>query len=326
MADDQTVRFRTALLSLIAVASVGTTSFVVSAASNDSYFTQPATAIKPAERVSPPQNLRPTRPRVFMAFHGMNAVANNPALDSQWSYVGQNLDGLWGNIGNISAPEIGRLTQNIRTRQLITEVAMPLPGQPFSVPTYRSIEQANPGLEFEREAIAFYTNQPYQWDGRSIASARQALDSTNFEGSQPYTSIYTGWQPQNFDPGSNIAIRGGTDADRAVNDGDGMFIECPNDVCNGFAYEDWFFTGVRRARQLDRPFIWFASRPPNSSRTGWLGEFQTMYNRVGQEGLWRPGDIVVVIAYNGMYPIVPESFNGQPADTTMGLMYWALQQ
>ncbi len=261
-----------------------------------------------------------------MAFHGMNTVANNPALDSQWSFVGQNLDGLWGNIGNISAPEIGRLTQNILTRQLITEVPMPSPDQRFSVPTDRSIERANPGLDFEREAIAFYTNQPYQWNGRSIAAARQAVDQTNFEGDEPYLGIYTGWQPQNFDPGSNIAIRGGSDADRAVNDNDGMFIECPNDVCNGFAYEDWFFAGVRRARQLDRPFVWFASRPPNSPRTGWLGEFQTMYNRIGAEGLWRPRDIVVVIAYDGSYPIVPESIDGRPADTTMGLMYWALQQ
>ena len=52
-----------------------------------------------------------------------------------------------------------------------------------------------------------------------------------------------------------------------------------------------------------------------------------MYNRVSAEGLWRPGDIVVVISYNGEYPITPErNANGHAADTTTGIVYWALSQ
>ncbi len=115
--------------------------------------------------------------------------------------------------------------------------------------------------------------------------------------------------------------------ERAVFDGDGVFVECPNDVCNGVVYEDGFFRALRIARQTDQKFVWLASRPPNSPQSGWLREFQTMYNRVSAEGLWRPGDIVVVIAYNGQYPTVPErDANGNAADTTTGLMYWALKQ
>lgn len=323
------MRARTFLLSLLAVASAGTTSVVVSASANGGMVDSAADATRTAERISPPVDLTPDRPRVFMAFHGTNALANNSSLDSQWSFVRQNLDGLWGNNAAISGDEIARVTNKVDTRQLITE--SDFRGSSFFVETYDYVERIDPRIDFEREALTFYTSEPSRWDGDTIAAARVAVDRASYgAGDDKYTNVFTGWQPQNFY--TDIVrqyppIPAGSSAERAVFEGDGIFVECPHDVCNGVEYEDGFFRAMRIARQTNQKFVWLASRLPGQPQAGWLQEFQTMYNRVSAEGLWRPGDIVVVIAYGGQYPIVPErNANGHAADTTTGIMYWALSQ
>ena len=323
------MRTRNLLISLAALASVGATSLVASAAIDRGDFESGAVATQEAERLRPPVNLTPDRPRVFMAFHGTNVLANNSSLDPQWSYVRQNLDGLWGNNAAISGDEIVRLVNKVDTRQLVTESFHQ--NSSFFVETYDYVERRDPRIDFEREAITFYSDQPGIWNGKTIADARAAVERADYgTGDDPYTGVYTGWQPQNFYPngeGSRPPIRSGSSAERALLEGDGVFVECPNDVCNGVVYEDGFFRAMRTARQTGQKFVWLASRPPGSPQSGWLAEFQTMYNRVSAEGLWRPGDIIVVIAYNGQYPTVPEAVgNGNAADTTTGLMYWALNQ
>jgi hypothetical protein len=323
------VRISTAILSFVAVASVGTTSVVASASSTNGNLRAPAVAIEVAERVAPPTNLKPDRPRVFMAFHGMNAVANNRSLDSQWRFVQENLDGFWGNNAAIAGQEIARLVNTSETRQLIAE--SDFRGSSFFVETYDYVERIDPSIDFEREAVTFYTSEPSRWDGDTIAEARQAVDRAPYgPGDDQYTNVFTGWQPQNFYTDrvrQYPPIPAGSSAERAVFEGDGVFVECPHDVCNGVEYEDGFFRAMRIARDTNQRFVWLASRLPGQPRSGWLREFQTMYNRVTAEGLWRPGDIVVVVAYNGEYPTVPESnSNGQAADTTTGIMYWALSQ
>jgi hypothetical protein len=322
------MRFRTLLLCATAAVSIGSTSALVSAVGTNDGVGVPAQAVQRAERVSPPIDLFPDRPRVFMAFHGMNRLANDSGLDSQWRFVQNNLDGFWGNNARISRAEIARLVRKTDTRQLSTESEFG--GSSFYVETYAGLEREHPDISFNREAITFYSDQPHHWDGDTMADARRAVSRANYEGGSPYTAVYTGWQPQNFYPngeGSRPPIRPGSAAERALLDGDGTFVECPNDVCNGVVYEDGFFRAMRTARAENQRFVWLASRPPGfSPKSGWLSEFQTMYNRADAEGLWRPGDIVVVIAYEGDYPLVPESVNGQAADTTTGLMYWALNQ
>lgn len=49
------------------------------------------------------------RPRVFMAQHGFKDQANDDELDSQLSYLRENLDGLWGNNAGVSFEEEARL-------------------------------------------------------------------------------------------------------------------------------------------------------------------------------------------------------------------------
>ncbi len=323
------MRFRTLLCSFLAVAGSGAAATVVSAASNPSSVARGAVVTSPAVRVDPPPNLRPDRPRVFMAFHGTNALANDGSLDARWPYVREHLDGFWGNNASISGAEIARLVNKVDTRQLITESEFR--GSSFFVETYDYVEQLDQRIDFEREAITFYTAQPSHWDGDTINGARRAVERAAYgPGDDRYLNVFTGWQPQNFYTDrvrTYPPIQPGSSAERAAQSGDGVFVECPNDVCNGVEYENGFFRAMWIARLTGQKFVWLASRPPGSSSSGWLREFQTMYNRVSAEGLWRPGDIVVVIAYSGDYPMVPErNANGHAADTLTGIMYWALKQ
>ncbi|MEP1123554.1 MAG: hypothetical protein ABJH68_06665 [Ilumatobacter sp.] len=328
-ADTTTVRLRSTLTALIGAASVGAMSVVVSAAIGNGDIDGAAVATRQAERVDAPQNLTPDRPRVFLAFSGSNALANVSALDPQWRYVRENLDGFWGNNAGIAGDEIARLVTKTDTRQLISESAFN--GSSFFVETYDYVERIDQRVDFEREAITFYTSRPSGWDGDSIAGARRSVAGAAYgPGDDAYINVFTGWQPQNFYTDrvrQYPPIAPGSSAERAVYEGDGIFVECPHDVCNGAEYEDGFFRAMRIARDTGQRFVWLASRLPGQPRSGWLREFQTMYNRVTAEGLWRPGDIVVVISYNGEYPAVPETdSSGRAADTITGILYWALRQ
>lgn len=293
-----------------------------------------ATATATALRVDPPDPVTPlpNRPRVFMALHGNKQLANNPALDSQWRFVQENLDGIWGNPVGLDAQEIGRLINKVDTRQFIAEAGLPPAGTPFAFPTtmsdFRYIEQQNPGIHLNREAIALYTDRPSDWDGKSIQQMRDEIQRISPPGSPIYPAVYTGWQPYNFLTTDSRQIRPGSSAERALDAGEGIFVECPSRACaepeNGLGPN--FRAAIQEAHANGRPFIWFASRPPSLTGPGWLSQFQLTYNSIRDAGLWKPGDIVVVISYEGTYPVVPETVNGQPADTIMGAIYWALRQ
>ncbi len=317
---------------LVAVGSTASNSGLV-AAVVDGPLTDPARAQQQADRVDPPEPVDPAvplpnRPRVFMALHGNNQIANDPGLDSQWSFVRENVDGIWGNPVGMDAGEIGRLINKVDTRQFIAEAALPPAGTPIEVPTFEYVEQQNPGLFLRREGVAFYTDQPSLWDGRSVAGIRGKIPLVGPQRKPLYDHVYTGWQPYNFLNTDSRSIRPGSSADRALDDGDGLFVECPSRACaepqNGLGPN--FRAAIQEAHANGRPFIWFASRPPSLTGSGWLQQFQMTYNSIRDAGLWRRGDIVMVISYDGSYPIVPETVDGQPADTIMGSIYWALKQ
>lgn len=296
----------------------------------DGSLTDEATARQPAVRVDPPASIPPLpdRPRVFMALHGNNQIANDPGLDEQWSFVQQNVDGIWGNPVGIDGAEIGRLIRKVETRQFIAEAGLPPAGSPIELPTFEYIEQQNPDISLEREGVALYTDQPSRWNDKSVADAWQEIKRVSPPGEPLYDAVYTGWQPYNFLAGDDRGIPAGSSADRALDDGQGVFVECPSRACaepdNGLGPP--FRRAIEEAHANGRPFIWFASRPPSLSGSGWLRQFQTTYNSIRDAGLWRSGDIVMVISYDGSYPIVPETVDGQPADTIMGSIYWALNQ
>ena len=221
-----------------------------------------ASATESAFRVNPPAPVPsgpelPERPRVFMALTGNKQLANNPALDHQWSYVQEHLDGIWGNPVGLDAQEIGRIFDKVDTRQFIGESALPPHGSAIEVQTFEYLEQHNPGLLLEREGIALYTDQPGLWDGRSIADARAQMPRFGPQQIPIYPAVYTGWQPYNFRSTDSRYIRPGSSARRALDEGDGLFVECPSRACaepqGGLGPE--FRSAIEEAHRNGRPFI-----------------------------------------------------------------------
>lgn len=115
-------------------------------------------------------------------------------------------------------------------------------------------------------------------------------------------------------------------------------MECIGGLCGsnspkfGAAFDEFFTT----VHGLGKPVFIFASRsgkPP--VRLGWNGLVENHYEKVKRLGGWRSDDVFMVIPYNanpepdgsGGYPALPMvNADGSPADTTTGILYWALHQ
>jgi hypothetical protein len=261
------------------------------------------------------------RPRVFMALHGSNALANDASTDDQWAYVREHLDGIWGNNAKVSFEEEARLFSKITTRNLITEwplssdAAAPWKG----VSLFSGAQSGHPELKINREAIALFTSDPSLWNGRTIASAQQEyVTNPTAPEWMGYKSVMTGWLPQEFEK----PLQG--DAGAAFQQGNGAFLECPRAVCTGGDLAREVADVMEAQHAKGDPFVWFAS---NNDQPGWAKEFQDQYNFIRDQGLWRENDVVMVINYGGKYPALPETGpDGQPADTVTGMLYWALHQ
>ncbi|MGS5086173.1 hypothetical protein ACVC7V_06655 [Hydrogenophaga sp. A37] len=268
----------------------------------------------------------PNRPRVFIALHGNNQLADNASLDAQWTYVRQNAHGIWGNNANISDAQSASLIRKMTTRNLITEYPVPSGAAAWlPLSAFNNLQVLYPDLDqsLNPEAIAFYTSDISRWNGRTVAQAEAIYTNPAASATRRYGGVYTGWQPQNFDPANAKYIYNNPNALMAFRSSKGTFIECPLGACTSGKLGEAFRRAIRETHVRGRPFIWFAS---NSGSPGWLAAFQATYNAVATEGLWRSEDVIAIVNYGGVYPKVPEAVGGVAADTSTGLAYWALQQ
>lgn len=269
----------------------------------------------------------PNRPRVFISLHGNNQLADNAALDAQWTYVRQNAHGIWGNNANISDAQSASLIRKMTTRNLITEYPVPSGGaswQPLLAFNNLQVLYSDLNDTLSPEAIAFYTSDTSRWNGRTVAQAEAIYTDPTALPTRRYGAVYTGWQPQNFDPTNPRYIYANANALLAFRSSKGTFIECPLGACTSGKLGEAFRRAIRETHVRGRPFIWFAS---NSGSPGWLAAFQATYNAIAAEGLWRSEDVIAIVNYGGVYPKLPETLGGGvAADTSMGLAYWALQQ
>lgn len=276
---------------------------------------------------SPPcGTVGPNRPRVFIALHGNNELASNASLDARWSFVRANAHGIWGNNAGITDDLSAALIRKMNTRTLITEFPVPGAGVAWwPLETFTNIQRLYPDIGLQPEGIAFYTSDPNRWNGRSVAQAEAIYTDPNAPAGQRYAGVYTGWQPQNFDPTNPRYIYGNVNALLAFRSSKGTFLECPLGACTSGRLGEAFRKAIRETHVRGRPFIWFASNA-RSTNPGWLQSFQQTYNAIAAEGLWRSEDVIAIVNYDGGYPKVPESVGGAAADTSTGLAYWALQQ
>ena len=174
----------------------------------------------------------------------------------------------------------------------------------------------------DREALALYTGNPADWNGRTVASANaNFVTNPNAPTWQLYKSVFTGWQPQEFQKPLTGA------AALAFKDGKGTFVECPLDGCAGGGLGDDMTAAIIAIHAQGDPFVWFASNNTTPPDPGWPAKFKLTYAYFAGKKLWQPRDVVMMmINYGGMFPDVPETANGQDAPTVTGLLYWALHQ
>ncbi len=263
-------------------------------------------------------------PRVLTAMHGSQALAA-PGSDSQWSYVRANLDGLWGNAAGFSMEDQVALWEKITTRNLVGVRAVR--DEPRLVDSWDAAEEFSPGLEINQEALALYTNVPSDWNGRSVAEAKSLyVHDPGANDRNTFTEIWTGWNIHNFTVGKDNRAPIVGSAWKAFNDAAGVFVECGSDR-GATGYSEGFLNAINTAHANGKHFMWFANTSTDvEGRSGALKRFQDTYNFLRDKGLWHTNDVVMLINYDGAYPALPETVNGQPADTIAGMLYWALKQ
>jgi hypothetical protein len=284
------------------------------------------------------------RPRVFMAMHGSQQLANGtPQEDSNWAMVRSCLDGVFGNNAGIDVDTRANLMRKLNTRSYMgivnansqasedTPTLAPLTGANFT-----ALEKSHPDIVLKRNAVAVYSLYPELWDKLTLAELRAMyVDFPNQNSAvtrnQVFSDVFVGyalrgWQTPTMAPLGALSTPG---AVNAFNQAGGTFVECIGGLCgSGGSFGDGFLDLLRQTHDNGKPFMMFVSRSPNNtSPTGWLADLQRQYNKASALGLWRADDIVMLINYQGNYPAFPmTNSDGTSADTVTGMLHWVMHQ
>ncbi len=264
----------------------------------------------------------PTRmgPRILIALHGSNALANNADWDNQWTYVRAHLDGYWGNNAGISAQEEAALWKKISGRTLFTEWDSVDKAAFVSPNQFTGAEQYMPGITINREQICLYADPASLWNGNRVADAKaNYVDDAAVQAAHRFKNVCTGFQP--FAPG---ALTGA--ALSAFKDSAATFIEYPAAAWTQGAQKDNFVSDWKATHAKGGAFVWFDSIYAATTIHEWFTSTQAAYTDIASMGLIQPQDVIVLINYSGRLPSVPESANGQAAESTTGIAYWLLHQ
>jgi hypothetical protein len=267
---------------------------------------------RPAVLVAPEKdaNRKKGRPRIFMAMHGLNALAEDDLLDDQWTYVRENIDGIHNNAAHINIDLQAKIWRKVKTRNVTAELhpngKLPKPaGDSILHPKY-------PDIKLKRQEAIYYTNKPNEdWELYDLDEFQKAFKKSG------YTNWWFGMQPGNFERGlTGKALE-------AYHRSGGAMMELPRSLALKRYYKE-MSTAMKDAHAKGGGFMWFNS---NVRGEPWLESFQNTYTKYKKEGRWTENDIVMLINYQGRMPLVPEvDEKGNPADTFTGLLYWALHQ
>jgi hypothetical protein len=258
------------------------------------------------------------RPRVFMAMHGSTLLANDSSLDNQWTYVREHLDGIFANNAGVPPDVQAKLYRKIKTRNVIAVTHLGQLSDGWN--TISSVVQSqNPDIVLNREAVAIHTPNYNLWDGRTIADAEAFyVTNPNIPAWQRFKAVYTGW-PVRYQRYAPLP----PSAQNAFEDGKGMFMECLHGICVSQLYVDALEKGINTMHAQNKPYVMFLSV---ASYDGWFDAVRQVYSHLASKDMWRPYDVIMLINYSGRYASTPELINNQPADTTTGILYWAMHQ
>ena len=268
------------------------------------------------------------RPRVFMAMHGANRLAP-PKLDDEWTYVRENLDGIWENNTDISLEEMAAIYRKVNTRTMILELAGANNRGVHPVERFSKMQQQNPDIVLNREAVAIYNNPASKWRANDIPRAKaEYVTNPNAPEWMKFKHVYGGFQPKQFllpEDNPKEPTLDQTNARAVIDQIDGGFAECGSDRCRAH-FQRALYSFIEQLREGDRPFIWFTGTFDDPE--DWFKGMKQTYFRLEADDMLRPDDIVMLINYEGGFDSTPETSKKYPdgAPTATGMLYWLLHQ
>lgn len=261
-----------------------------------------------------------SRPRILIALHGSNGLANNADWDSQWPYVRQHLDGFWGNNAGISAQEEAALWKKIVGRTLFTEWDSVDKAHFVSPDVFTGAEQFMPGVVINREAICLYADAFSDWEGTTIADAvANYVTNPAVDVPHRFKGVCTGFQPF-----AQADLKGAALA--AFQASVATFIEYPATAWTLGGQKDNFVNIVKATHAKGSSFIWFDSIYDDTTIHDWFASTKAAYGDFEAMGLLQSKDVILLMNYGGRLPSVPETVAGEPAESTTGIAYWLLHQ
>ena len=281
------------------------------------------------------------RPQVHMAVTGSQPLSGGtPQEDAQWAYVRMCLDGLYNNRANVAVEDQAAIWRKISTRNVFGTYNLngqaDNPDLTIDPPGRFGAENAYPDIRLKRDATVVYSTNPNLWTNTTVDALRATL--TAYPNANPsvtadvvWKGIYTGYALKDWinplvAPDGAISNPG---AVNAVDSADGTMVECIGGLCGS---NGMFGTAIanlfQRTRANGKPFYMFASKSPKvPASTGWVDEFKSEHNKITTLGGWRADDVIMVINYQGAYPVLPmTNADGSTPDTVTGMLYWALHQ
>jgi hypothetical protein len=281
------------------------------------------------------------RPRVYLSVHGSQPLSGGtPQQDAQWAYVRMCLDGLYNNRANVSIADQAAIWRKLSTRNVFGIYNLngqaDNPDLAIDAPGRFGVENAYPDIRIKRDATVVYSTNPNLWTNTTIPSLRATL--TAYPNANPnvtpevvWKGVYAGyalrdWINPTVAPDGAISNPG---AVNAVDSADGTMVECIGGLCGSNGMFGTAITNLfQRTRANDKPFFMFASKNGTLPISlGWLEQFQSGYNKITTLGGWRADDVIMVIPYQGTYPVLPMTHaDGSTPDTVTGMLHWALHQ
>ena len=245
------------------------------------------------------------RPRIFMSIHGTAGLMNDSS-DARWTFVRQNIDGIWYNAAGVGDSLCAVLIRKLKTRKTIQIFNSNVPSSDASGVRTVNLQKAHPDIKLILEAHAFYMTGLDNWQTGQVDSVRNLLVDSDSPWRAP--QVMAGF-PHNAFTGTTGVVApllqpGYAPALANFQSADLIFQETRilQDAVNG----------IRMAHKAGKPFLWFMG-----SGSG-LENAKRLYAALEPD--LREDDRVMIINYGDTLQAVPES----DSTTYTGILKWLL--
>lgn len=275
----------------------------------------------------------PKRPRVFLAMHGANSLAKSD-VDDQWTYVRENLDGMWTNGVGISMEEMVEIWRKIKTRVLIQPTVCKTEQCNWNDGGSVNLQRKYPDIKLEREALALYKNNSTYWAADDVEVAyKEYVDKTGVAPEEQwrlFKNIYSGWGSKPFADieYNSDAVPLNPNAQHVFDTAKGTFVEASSSYFRVAHVPNGLHNAWRRTHANgNRPFIWFQGAGDGTAET-WFQATKNEYFFLEANNIFKPHDVIMLMNYGGGIVNTPEldPKTGEPADSVTGILYWLLHQ